>query len=468
MLKDSVREQNISPDTRVAFRQDQYLNEILSKRKRCYLEKNEVCELAPCPTPLTFDLLKQFYRKKGPVDKIYQLYGIKFIPRDFLIMIGNELYCDREKEIKTLFPERAWCRVQAADMLPKDLGSLATTIKNEFLFKTIKLDNYHEFIQEITIRLKRAPRQELTVKSVFEQIFDDYKIVFNVSLLANIAVNRLAEFVKQETISTSVLLANINTIGIEMPKIDVEISKLNLQGNSFQVSDEGKFMAVGQVKRQSDSAVETWWNALSVGKRRQLNPLLEQVGAYNRLLEYSRWLMVKDISQWRELLYRLAADIGFSDKRLIVFASLSEILSGHLYEKVCLERQQDYKRLSQFNWPRVITRGNNEQKIASYPLGLAPGLARGIVVTETDIDDPATQGQDKILYIKTLSPHLAKYIGQVAGIVAEFGTWLSPLAIIARDRGLPVVGQFDTLQEQIKPGDLISVDGTNGNVIKQN
>lgn len=66
------------------------------------LEKTEVSEIAARPSPFTLSLLQRIYEKNGPVMNVYTKHRITYVPNDFLRIVGNELYIDRDSELKTL------------------------------------------------------------------------------------------------------------------------------------------------------------------------------------------------------------------------------------------------------------------------------------------------------------------------------------------------------------------------------
>lgn len=79
-------------------------------------------------------------------------------------------------------------------------------------------------------------------------------------------------------------------------------------------------------------------------------------------------------------------------------------------------------------------------------------------------DDPP---EGAVLVVRTLDPSLATVLPRLAGLVAETGSVLAHLAILAREQGVPtVVGRADALQD-LTPGTLVRVDGATGVVEPQ-
>jgi pyruvate,water dikinase len=69
-----------------------------------------------------------------------------------------------------------------------------------------------------------------------------------------------------------------------------------------------------------------------------------------------------------------------------------------------------------------------------------------------------------VLVVRTLSPDLAPLLPRLRGLVAETGSVLSHLAILARESGVPVVvGATDAIA-RYPEGTIVSVDGATGDV----
>ncbi|MEV6501118.1 PEP-utilizing enzyme [Streptomyces prunicolor] len=91
--------------------------------------------------------------------------------------------------------------------------------------------------------------------------------------------------------------------------------------------------------------------------------------------------------------------------------------------------------------------------------GVSGGRAVGTVW-----DGTGPRPTDAVLVVRTLDPALAPLLPQLAGLVAQTGSPLSHLAVLAREFGLPaVVGATDAVR-RFPPGSHITVDGTTGDV----
>ncbi|MFI6278950.1 PEP/pyruvate-binding domain-containing protein [Streptomyces sp. NPDC050988] len=91
--------------------------------------------------------------------------------------------------------------------------------------------------------------------------------------------------------------------------------------------------------------------------------------------------------------------------------------------------------------------------------GVSGGRAAG-----TAWDGTGTRPADPVLVVRTLDPALAPLLPGLAGLVAQTGSPLSHLAVLAREFGLPtVVGATDAVR-RFPPGSRLTVDGTTGDV----
>lgn len=107
----------------------------------------------------------------------------------------------------------------------------------------------------------------------------------------------------------------------------------------------------------------------------------------------------------------------------------------------------------------VVYRARNKKAQATGGTGASAGRGEGIVHSGEGLPEPG-----QILVVATLDPDLATLLPRLGGLVAETGSVLSHLAIMAREYGVPaVVGVPDALT-RFPAGSRISVDGSTGEV----
>ncbi|MET0325737.1 MAG: PEP-utilizing enzyme, partial [Ilumatobacteraceae bacterium] len=69
-----------------------------------------------------------------------------------------------------------------------------------------------------------------------------------------------------------------------------------------------------------------------------------------------------------------------------------------------------------------------------------------------------------VLVVGHLDPRLATVIPRLAGLVAETGSPLSHLAILAREHGVATVVGLPDATSRFHQGDIVTVDGHGGSV----
>jgi rifampicin phosphotransferase len=94
--------------------------------------------------------------------------------------------------------------------------------------------------------------------------------------------------------------------------------------------------------------------------------------------------------------------------------------------------------------------------------GRGAGGGRRVGRVHVGTDDPPVPGD--VLVVRTLDPALASLLPGLGGLVAETGSVLSHLAILAREYGVPTVVSFPGAVDRLAPGSWVVVDGTTGEV----
>src|ERR687891_39069 len=93
------------------------------------------------------------------------------------------------------------------------------------------------------------------------------------------------------------------------------------------------------------------------------------------------------------------------------------------------------------------------------PVTDTPGVAAGAGgATGSELPDGA------VLVVPTLDPSMAPLLPRLGGLVAETGSVLSHLAILAREYGVPTVVGLAGAAERFADGTWVVVDGTTGQV----
>jgi len=94
------------------------------------------------------------------------------------------------------------------------------------------------------------------------------------------------------------------------------------------------------------------------------------------------------------------------------------------------------------------------------PAGVGAGGGVGSGPVHIGDDPPA----GAVLVVAHLDPRLATVVPRLGGLVAETGSPLSHLAILAREHGVPTVVGHEGATARYAPGQTVEVDGTTGTV----
>ncbi|MFA5855000.1 MAG: PEP/pyruvate-binding domain-containing protein [Candidatus Gracilibacteria bacterium] len=250
-----------------------------------YFSKTEICEIAERPCPLTLDLLNRIYVKDGPVQRAYQKLGIHYEAQDFLRVLGNELYVDREAELKTLLPAYSYFTTSA--LMPKWARAKGAWVTFKNLLRLNRLDFPWDNIAEQLKILLEEPIRDLSFEVALENFLKDYELIFTINLGVGFAVKKNLPFPK---------------IYEEIDPQNIPIK--NLKGNSLDLADESQFIQAEPSEKQTS---------------------FEQ---YAHLREMGRWLTVKRINELRTAATKQAKKS--SKESLAHFFLLDEFLSGNL------------------------------------------------------------------------------------------------------------------------------------------
>jgi phosphohistidine swiveling domain-containing protein len=442
------------------YEESLFLDQILPKDKFFLYAKTEISEIAERPADFTLDILKKIYAPKGPVHLVYRKNGITYQALDFLKIIGNELFIDREIEIQTLLPALSF---ENSRLAPKysHLSKTWLTMKNSFGLNKIWTQSYPKLYSKI--RDKLAATNSNSLRENIDKFLEEYALIFEINLLASVATRQLQTALKNEPIDfLSVLRHDFSTL---IPKeIDLDLyPPKNLVGNSLQISDESKFV-FNAYKKTNVADASAWWEKVPSWKKIYYGQLIAPAIALNRIREFGRWQIVSRNSSIRKALFAQAKKDGFSDDRTIYFAKIDEILSDNISKSRCLERQKKYHEHDKFHLPSslssMIVKENH-----SATFGVSQGKAVGKLVSEEILKSDLVD-DNLILYTETLSPDLAQYFPRLKGILSKTGGTLSHLAIIAREKKIPVIVNFRIENQEFMLGDKVEIDGSNGKISK--
>lgn len=93
--------------------------------------------------------------------------------------------------------------------------------------------------------------------------------------------------------------------------------------------------------------------------------------------------------------------------------------------------------------------------------GTGAGGGQGTGVVTHDLDDPP---EGAVLVVTSLNPAIGPMLGRLNGVVAETGSVLAHLAILAREAGVATVVGYQGAIEELEEGQEVTVDGSTGEV----
>ncbi|MBT4849408.1 hypothetical protein HON36_00985 [Candidatus Parcubacteria bacterium] len=447
----------ISPEK---YQESTFLDNNLAKQKKYYFEKTEISEIAPKPNTITLDILKKIYSPKGPVTNIYKKYNVAYKDTDFLKIVGNDLYVDKEKEIQSLLPAYSYLQNNTYSAKFRKYSKTLITLKNLLHLNKIKTDDYEYIFDNLKNKIEETT-PELNIKEILEKFLTDYEIIFQANLLSGMAIKKLEAILKNEKINLPEIIESSSTF-VDLDKYKINLPQ-NLQGNSIDIADKSEF-ATSVKNSQENKDTKEWWQKISSYKKKVFEKKIEEGIFYNYLREVGRYLTVKNINLLRQSLLNIAKQNNFANPEDIYFTNLENVLENKINEEKCIANKNNYLKYKDFEFPSTLT--SSVPNIKNKIMGVSAGVATGILQTADMIKN--TGDKNIILYTKMLSPDLTTYFDKISGIVSNNGGLLSHLAIVARESNIPVIVGVSLNTTQIKIGDKIQIDGSQGKISKIN
>ena len=431
---------------------------LLPKTNKFYFQKTEISEIAPRPAPVTMDLLKKIYADNGPIHRVYKKYKINYCAEDFLTIIGNELYVDKEKELRAIFPSYTYLRSKKFVHRFKEHKHAFKTLRNIISLQRIDPTRNNSLFQRLKQKIEGAQPLIQRFEDIISFFLDDYELIFEINLLATIAMKRLTGTIIRQDIHVSDILDG-KKIFLDYEALSSSPAK-DLLGNSLDLTDVTPFICGLKIHKQPSKGCEEWWRGVSEYKKDYFKKKIIDFLFYDLLREMGRWLTVKNTNLMRNYLHELAVKHDFKRKENIYFSNFANICSDNLNEGECIAKRRTYEKFDCFTFPASLTSDYVTEN--AELTGVSPGSAVGILTDIRSINEVKVGNKDIILYTEMLSPELVKYFDRISGIVSRNGGLLSHLSIIAREMKIPAVVGFSPENSLIKFGDRVMICG-NGN-----
>jgi len=467
-----LQARNITTISKEKYREILFLENELSKNPKYYYEKNEVSEVSPRPVNLTYSLLKKIYSKNGPIDNFYKKRGIILKNIDFLKIIWNELYVDKQKELKNIFPclwyyKKTWNNTTFSPFQrenPQDSGLTITFDTFSWFYYSLKNFLYLFLVKYNKEKLFKSLKEKLehniytnNINSSINIFLTDYEIIYEINFFALKAFKKLENVIKKEKISFSQIM-NLDIFEQKINDLNIDFS--SFIWNSLDILDENDFYRNKPIKKNNDEVLKTW-ESLPKWKKNFFSPYIREAIYMQNLRELGRYLTVKNISLIREIVLNIWEE-AWIDNKNIYFTELEELTKWNINENLLIKRRQEYCKFNKFNLPnRLLNKYiyNSKNNI----VWISSGVVKWILVSENTIN---AKNWKKILLVNILSPELVKYFGEIEWIVSINWWILSHLSILAREKWIPVVSWFNENYLDIKLWDNIQIDWSIGKIIK--
>lgn len=457
------------PITTLSSLHQQYfaeLERILPRGTKYYFEKTGVTELAPRPSAATLSLLRAIYAPGGPVDRTYRRYRIRYSDTGFLALLGGELYCDRERELHSLFPAMAY-RGGASSKPALTVASpreLWATVLNGTRLSMLSLRRLETLSEQLVTLLASEPPAQVPLNEALRWFLARYETVFEVNLLAEAAASRLTHALRGADCSAAELLSGVADAS-RQPR-----QPLGCTGNSLALERNEPFCCASPEQR-SESLLNnsTWYRQLSGARRTFVARTLETATRLQAMREYGRWLTVHSVAPLRAAVAERAKSLALSFEDALLY-SLEELLNGIPAAPETAARRAAAARFAGIAGPEIVSCPLPPESHQTTK-GLAPGAATAAVVERASLAEREEPEERPILWTESLTPDLVEYFPKISGIVARHGGLLSHLAIMARESGIPVVVVAPWSAElraaelaRREAGLRLSIDGRTGSV----
>jgi pyruvate,water dikinase len=198
-------------------------------------------------------------------------------------------------------------------------------------------------------------------------------------------------------------------------------------------------------------------------------PDVESLGSRDALRLRTRWLQELLARIARELAYRVSSRGVVPDATMVRDCTIEEL--SRLVRGGEAPRDLELRATVRPGPPlptvfRLSSRGDVLPRVTGETRdGIPAGGGRGAGIVRHSIDG-ALDGADTVLVVVNLEPELAPALPGLAGLVAETGSPLSHLAILAREMHVPTVVAVPDARHRFPCGTRVVVDGTTGEISK--
>lgn len=432
-----------------------YLEHELSKQVEYIYIQTTISETFNKPRTLAFDILNKMYGVGGPIEETYTRLGIIYHADNQFVLFGNDLYIDRQSEIKTIFPSYGYLKHKSLAPQREQWSGFFQTLNNQLALARLSIEGV-DLLQKQVVDLLTVSMNKGGLADRLEFFFKNYSLVFEINLRTETALQRLLTLTDKKIVNELEPISSFNSSD-EGEKL-LQSAGLFVGtpiGNSISVDDFSPF--VSHISENTNTSIrDDVWKNIPTFKRQMVKNIATTTAKYLFTREMGRLAGIRLMNNVREVINELGKTISPDDPALIHYASLSEIQMGEVLISDFKKRKDIYETNNQLRFPRLIA-SFTQMDYKEDSQGVAPGQAEGVVVT---VEKVMSSKEKKILLTDMLTPDLTKYFSNIVGIIAKQGGLLSHLAIMAREAGIPVV----VTSKLVSVGTMVFLDGTKGEI----
>lgn len=214
-------------------------------------------------------------------------------------------------------------------------------------------------------------------------------------------------------------------------------------------------------------------------KASRTKQMIDRVRTFIGYREYPKYGMVSRYHLYKQAMLREAERLvdhsvlaTIDDAFYLTFHELRDAAAtGRVDEATIIERRDAYRTHQRLRPPRVLTsdgeclagsvRRDDLPPGALPGLGVSSGIVEGRARVITSLGD-ANVAPGDILVTAYTDPSWSPLFVTIAGLVTEVGGFMTHGAVVAREYGLPAVVAVDSATTQIRDGQRIRINGTEG------
>jgi len=214
---------------------------------------------------------------------------------------------------------------------------------------------------------------------------------------------------------------------------------------------------------------------LSASQAEKLDDALESLRHWIKLRENSKVEQERPLPLLRQGLDRIGALLvkdglieRTDDVYLLTYDELQSACTGNLQNVDVSGRSSVIEWKEGKSWLPDSFRGEEHDKDDRVLIGTAgsSGVAEGPARRVHGPDEFGRVEEGDILIARATNPVWTQLFSRIAGVVVENGTRLSHAAIVAREFGIPAVVGVPGCFEVVSDGELLRVDGREGEVVR--